>query len=201
MSLGSDLKRFLWDREPVLTQGSTQALAALIIALPKPGGVLAGVLEAVFAIVTALVVMLKVDPKRPVLLTGLGTGLGTLIATLGVQHPSSGTVSTVNGLLAVVLASLLREKVTPQPAGATRHALGQLGSGRAAASHAASGGPASGGPTLARLASDATAAATALANVAEDAKALGGEAGREVPQPRTPTEQASSTQEGPQPPT
>jgi hypothetical protein len=193
-SLGSDLKRLLWDCEPVLTQGTTQALAALIIALPKPGGVLAGVLEAGLAVVTALVVMLKVDPKRPVLLTGLGTGLGTLIATLGMHHPGSGTVSTINGLLALVLASLLREKVTPRPAGATRHALGRLAGGGAAAGHDL----ASGGPTLARLAADATAAAGALAKVAEDAQALGG-AGRDVPQPRSTSEQAAGVRE-PQPP-
>jgi hypothetical protein len=176
LMLASDLRRYLWDCEPVLTQGATQALAALVIALPAPGGVLAGVLEAAFAVVTAFIVMLKVDPKRPVLLTGLSAGLGTLIATFGVQHPSSGTVSTVNGLLAVVLASLLREKVTPQPAGTTRHALSRLADGS---------GPAAGtarGTQLARLASDANAAATALAKVAEDATALG-DGGHDVPQP------------------
>jgi hypothetical protein len=54
-----------------------------------------------------------VDKVTPVLFTGLLTAVGTLIMAFGVPHVTGGLVSAVNALLAIVLASLLREKVTP----------------------------------------------------------------------------------------
>ena len=177
--LMADLKKYLWDLEPVFTAGTTQAIVALIVALFHPSAWVTGVVEAGFGLLTAVFTMLKVEPKRPALFTGVVVALGTLLVALGVPHVNSGSISAVNGLLAIVLASMLREKVTPKPPGATRQAISQL-TKRRAAMPSAQAVPDTG---MARLASDAGAAAAALARVAADAKIVGD---APVPQPRNP---------------
>ncbi len=182
----ASLKKYLWELEPVFTAGTAQAIVALVVALLHPAAWVTGVIEAAFAIVAALYAMVKVEPKRPALFTGLVTAIGTLLVALGVPHVNSGLISGVNGVLAIVLASLLREKVTPVLGQTMRQGLSQLvHPGRAAAQAAPAAGSVGAqgaGADMSRLATDATAAADALAQVAADAKAIGT---AQVPPPRT----------------
>ncbi len=187
--LVAGLKKYLWDLEPVFTAGTAQAIVALVVALFHPAAWVTGVIEAAFAIVAALYAMAKVDPKRPALFTGLVTAIGTLLVALGVPHVSSGLISAINGVLAIVLASLLREKVSPVPDQTLRAGLKQLrhpgsaaGSqpaaaepGQAAAGsqpNAAEPEPAAAEPGQAAAGSQsATAAGSDMARLATDATA------------------------------
>ena len=103
--------------EPVFAAGTVQAVLALVVALGfhLSAGV-TGSIEAVAAAVLALVTAAVVNKTTPVLYTGLLTAVGTLIMAFGVPHVTSGLVSAVNALVAIVLASLLREKVSPSSA-------------------------------------------------------------------------------------
>jgi hypothetical protein len=110
------LKRLL-SLEPVLSAGTVQAVLALVVALGftlRPG--VTGAIEAAAAALGALIAAAAVDKATPVLYTGLLTAVGTLLIAFGVHGVSSGLVSAVNAVLAIVLASLLREKVTPKAA-------------------------------------------------------------------------------------
>lgn len=108
--------------EPVFTAGTVQAVLGLVIALGfNLSAAATGAIEAVAAAVLALIVAASVDKATPVLFTGLLTAVGTLLVTFGVPHVSSGLVSAVNAVLAIVLASLLREKVTPNAAARAAH--------------------------------------------------------------------------------
>ncbi len=212
--LVASLKKYLWELEPVFTAGTAQAIVALVVALFHPAAWVTGVIEAAFAIVAALYAMAKVNPKRPALFTGLVTAIGTLLVALGVPHVNSGLVSAINGVLAIVLASLLREKVSPVPDQTLRTGLSQLRhpgrSGPQPAPAGSQAAPAAGsvaspaggsvaspaaGSDMARLATDATAAADALAQVAADAKAMGA---AEVPSPRTGEDLADEVTQTPQ---
>jgi hypothetical protein len=210
--LVASLKKYLWELEPVFTAGTAQAIVALVVALFHPAAWVTGVIEAAFAIVAALYMMLKVEPKRPALFTGLVTAVGTLLVALGVPHVNSGLISGVNGVLAIVLTSLLREKVSPVRGQTVRQGLSQLrhpGQGGPQSAAGAQAGPAGGaqagpaagsladppaGAGMARFATDATAAADALAQVAADAKAMGA---APVPPPRTGDEQARDVTQTP----
>jgi hypothetical protein len=100
--------------EPVLSASTVQAVLALVIAVGvhlSPG--VTGGIEAVAAALLALITAASVDKVTPALWTGLVTALGTLVVAFGVHHVNAGDVSAVNVVLAIVLASLLREKVTP----------------------------------------------------------------------------------------
>jgi hypothetical protein len=100
--------------EPVLSASTVQAVLALIIAVGVHlSPAVTGGIEAVAAALLALIIAASVDKVTPALWTGLVTALGTLLIAFGVHHVSAGEVSAVNALLAIVLASLLREKVTP----------------------------------------------------------------------------------------
>jgi hypothetical protein len=212
--LVASLKKYLWELEPVFTAGAAQAIVALVVALFHPAAWVTGVIEAAFAIVAALYAMAKVNPKRPALFTGLVTAIGTLLVALGIPHVNSGLISAINGVLAIVLASLLREKVSPVRGQTLRTGLSQLRHpGSAAPQPAAAGSqpapaagslanPAAGSAAnpaaesdMARFATDATAAADALAQVAADAKAMGA---APVPPPRTGEELADDVTQTPQ---
>jgi hypothetical protein len=108
--------------EPVFAAGTIQAVLALVVALGfhLSAGV-TGAIEAVAAAVLALIVAASVDKVTPVLYTGLLTAAGTLLMAFGVPHVSSGLVSAVNAVVAIVLASLLREKVSPAAAKVAAH--------------------------------------------------------------------------------
>jgi hypothetical protein len=100
--------------EPVLSASTVQAVLALIIAVGVHlSPAVTGGIEAVAAALLALIIAASVDKVTPALWTGLVTALGTLLIAFGVHHVSAGEVSAVNAVLAIVLASLLREKVTP----------------------------------------------------------------------------------------
>jgi hypothetical protein len=100
--------------EPVLSASTVQAVLALIIAVGVHlSPAVTGAIEAVAAALLALATAASVDKVTPALWTGLVTALSTLLVAFGVHHISAGQVSAVNALLAIVLASLLREKVTP----------------------------------------------------------------------------------------
>lgn len=100
--------------EPVLSASTVQAVLALIIAVGVHlSAAVTGGIEAVAAALLALIIAASVDKVTPALWTGLVTALGTLLIAFGVHHVSSGEVSAVNVVLAIILASLLREKVTP----------------------------------------------------------------------------------------
>jgi hypothetical protein len=107
------MKKFI-SLEPVLSASTVQAVLALIIAVgvhlsPR----VTGGIEAVAAALLALITAASVDKVTPALWTGLVTALSTLLVAFGVHHVNAGDVSAVNVVLAIVLASLLREKVTP----------------------------------------------------------------------------------------
>jgi hypothetical protein len=100
--------------EPVLSASTVQAVLALIIAVGVHlSPAVTGGIEAVAAALLALVTAASVDKVTPALWTGLVTAVGTLVIAFGVPHVNAGEVSAFNAVLAVVLASLLREKVTP----------------------------------------------------------------------------------------
>lgn len=103
--------------EPVLSAGTVQAVIALIIAVGfhLSAGVTGGI-EAVAAALLALLTAMQVNSVTPTLITGLLTAVGTLVIAFGVPHVSSGEVSALNAVVAIVMASLLREKVTPAAA-------------------------------------------------------------------------------------
>jgi hypothetical protein len=101
--------------EPVLSASTVQALLALIIAVGVHlSPAVTGGIEAVAAALLALITAASVDKVTPALWTGLVTALGTLLIAFGVPHVNAGEVSAVNAVLAIVLASLLREKVSPR---------------------------------------------------------------------------------------
>ncbi len=107
--------------EPVLSAGTVQAVLALVVALGFHLSVgVTGSIEAVAAALLALLAASAVDKATPVLFTGLLTAVGTLVIAFGVPHVTSGLVSAVNAVVAIVMASLLREKVTPTAAKAPR---------------------------------------------------------------------------------
>jgi hypothetical protein len=100
--------------EPVLSASTVQAVLALVFAVGVHlSPAVTGGIEAVAAALLALITAASVDKVTPALWTGLVTALGTLLVAFGVHHVNAGDVSAVNVVLAVVLASLLREKVTP----------------------------------------------------------------------------------------
>jgi hypothetical protein len=109
--------KYLLKFEPVFSAGTVQAVLALIVALGfnLSAGV-TGAIEAVAAAILALLVAFSVDKVTPVLFTGLLTAVGTLLIAFGVPHINSGEVSAANALVAIILASLLRDKVTPAAA-------------------------------------------------------------------------------------
>jgi hypothetical protein len=116
------LKKLL-SLEPVFAAGTVQAVLALVVALGfhLSAGVTGGI-EAVAAAVLALIAAAVVNKVSPVLFTGLLSAVGTLLIAFGVPHVSGGLVSAANGVLVIVLTSLLREKVSPlaAPAKPTR---------------------------------------------------------------------------------
>jgi len=100
--------------EPVLSASTVQAVLALVIAVGVHlSAAVTGGIEAVAAALLALIIAASVDKVTPALWTGLVTALGTLLIAFGVHHVSAGEVSAVNAVLVIILASLLREKVTP----------------------------------------------------------------------------------------
>ena len=107
------LKRLL-SLEPVFSAGTVQAVLALVVALGfhLSAGVTGGI-EAVAAAILALLAASAVDKFTPVLFTGLLTSVGTLVIAFGVPHVNSGEVSAANAVVTIILASLLREKVSP----------------------------------------------------------------------------------------
>lgn len=109
--------KYLLKFEPVFAAGTVQAVLALVVALGfHLSAAVTGSIEAVAAAVLALLVAASVDKITPALFTGLLTAVGTLLIAFGVHHITSGEVSAANALLAIILASLLREKVTPAAA-------------------------------------------------------------------------------------
>ncbi|MGH3304016.1 MAG: hypothetical protein ACRDOK_20535 [Streptosporangiaceae bacterium] len=70
-------------------------------------------IESTAAAFLAVIAALSVDKATPALYTGLLTAAGTCLTAFAVPHVTPGLVSAVNGILAIVMASLLREKVTP----------------------------------------------------------------------------------------
>jgi hypothetical protein len=107
------MKRFL-ALEPVFTATTVQAVLALVLSAGvhvSPG--VAGGVEAVAAAVLALISAAAVDKWQPAVITGLLTAVGTLLVAFGVPHVTGGEVSAVNAVVAIVMGSLLREKVTP----------------------------------------------------------------------------------------
>jgi hypothetical protein len=101
--------------EPVLSAGTVQSVLALVIAVGVHlSPAVTGGIEAVAAALLALITAASVDKVTPALWTGLVTAVGTLLVAFGVPHVNAGDVSAVYAVLAIVLASLLREKVTPR---------------------------------------------------------------------------------------
>jgi hypothetical protein len=99
--------------EPVLKAGTVQAVVALVFAFgvdlsPVVTGWIEGGAAAVLGVLTGFVV----EEALPAAFTGLMVGLGTLAVAYGVENVTSGLVSAVYALLAIVMASLLREKVS-----------------------------------------------------------------------------------------
>lgn len=113
---GTAMKMKLYSLEPVFKAGTVQAVVALVIALgfnlsAGATGVIEGGAAALLGLLTAIVV----NNATPALFTGVLTAAATLLVAFGVPHVSSGLVSAVYALLAIVMASLLREKVSPEP--------------------------------------------------------------------------------------
>lgn len=106
--------KYLVKFEPVLSAGTVSAALALVLAVGIHLSVgVTGAIEAVAAALLALITAAAVNKVTPVLWTGLVTAGGTLLIAFGVPHVSAGEVSAANAVLAIVLTSLLREKVTP----------------------------------------------------------------------------------------
>ena len=99
--------------ETVFKAGTVQAVVALVFAFginlsAEVTGVIEGGAAAALGLLTATVV----EKVSPILYTGLLTAAGTLVVAFGVPNVSSGAVTAVYALLAIVMASLLREKVS-----------------------------------------------------------------------------------------
>ena len=100
--------------EPAVLAGLAQSVLALIVAVGfHLTARQAGSIEAAFAALVTLYVAFSVRPFPVAAVTGAMTTVGTLLIAFGVPHVSSGLVSTVNAVLASVLALVLRGHVTP----------------------------------------------------------------------------------------
>ena len=100
--------------EPAFAAGTVQAVLALLVALGHHfSAAQTGAIEAIAAAFLGLVTAGAVNKATPAVYTGLLTAVGTLLIAFGVPHVNSGEVSAANALVAVLMASLLREKVSP----------------------------------------------------------------------------------------